>query len=343
VQLLTAPTVPASAEVDWEEVERIVFAGRVEALVLRALPPNTPAAFRERLQTRARKVAFSGLRALRERDQLMAALQESGVERAVLLKGSVLGWLLYPDPLLRSMNDLDLLVSPKDMDTCRDTLCRLGYIENDLFPKRSASRDHYHERLYYRELVPKRVRQIVELHTGFAQDFRHDIPYSQLLERALLFPEGGPGAYRLEDTDQLIHLCVHMAREQFLGPLKHLLDIHHWVQQDRVDWPSLIQRSAGFQTATAVSESLRLAQLIFQTRVPAAVVRALRPSWTRRRFLQWWHQPRAESLLRFSVSMRTAQAVAMLPLLDTHTQRLRCLWGYGSLRARDWWGTVRTA
>ena len=325
----------AAPDVRWLRVAEMARRGRVEPIALHRgrsfAPPRVIAGW----ETSARKVAFTGLRSLGERDRLLTALDGADVGPVVLLKGAVLGWLAYPDPLLRSMNDLDLLVAERFRERAADVLRDVGYRHVQLFADRPISADRYHEQLFGRELVPGRVNQAVEIHTGFVQTFRHAVDYEAVLERAVPFPPGGATAFRLDDADQLLHLALHMAREQFLTPLKHLLDVHLWIGRGGLDWDAVIRRARAWGAATAVGEALRLTRRLFSTFVPAEVMNALRPSGLRGALLRVWHSPRQGRLVRREVGMRTAQVLALLPLLDDTQQRLRFLGRYATQRLGD--------
>lgn len=321
---------------DWGQVQRIASRGGLGPLLLSRAQDQLPGTMREVFEAERRKAAFAGLRALRERDRLLGALHEAGIDRVVLLKGAVLGWLTYPDPILRPMLDLDLLVRARDEAAAVRALVELGYREENPFGGRRASHRANHERLFGLELIPGRLRLAVELHTAFAQSFRYRVPYDRVIQRALPFAES-PGGYRLEGSDQLLHLAIHMAREQFLGPLKHLLDVHHWVARGELDWQAVIARALRWGAATATDETLRLASLVFGTRIPREVPLALGPGRVRGTWLRWLHRPQGDRLVRGAVPMRAAQSAALLPLMDTNSQRARFLATYARLRLRDLW------
>ncbi len=335
-QLLTSGPAPLpDGETTWSAVVEIARRGRLEPLVLRAVESVAPAEVRGQLEPRAKLVAFVNLRSLGERDRVLEALHAAGVGPVVLLKGAVVSWMIYPDPLLRSMNDLDVLVPAAQADRAGRALLDIGYTEVDLFGSRQASAAAYHERLYGRDVVPGRVRQPVEIHTGFAPRFRHRIPYDAVLSRALPFPDGGEHAYRLDDADQLVHLAVHLAREQFLGPLKQLLDVHLWVGRGGFDWNTVIARSLSWRAATSVAETLRLSQAVFGTHIPAEVSLALAPRGLRGRFLRWWHTPGDTGLTRRHLSTRVVLAAALMPLLDDSAERVKFVFNYSKLRIMD--------
>jgi len=260
------------------------------------------------------------------------ATLEPVVTRAVVLKGHAIAPLVYPDPALRSTNDIDLLIRREDAAAANAALRATGYVETNLFPDRPESRERYHERVLSRELVPGRVRQPVELHTGFAQSFRHTIPYPRLIERAV--PRGG-GGFRLSDEDQLLHFAAHSGREQFLGPLKQLLDVHLWVIHRPLCWRTISRRAIQYGLATTLWETLRLTRALFGTPLPPEVGLAIGPGPLRRRWLRWWHTPGDHGLTRFPASMRTAQVAALLPLLDHGRDRLRFVGTYAAIRLSD--------
>jgi hypothetical protein len=318
----------------WAAIADAARAARLEPLLLKRRRAELPGHLLERLETQTRRVAFAAVIAERECRAIVAALSHAGVQPVVLLKGAVLGHLVYPDPVLRSTNDLDLLVQSDQLALACDAATTIGYQPTDLFPNRPASGVAYHERLLSREVVPGRVRQPIELHTGFAQPFRHRLAMQELLDRSLPFIAGGAPAHRLDDEDMLLHLAVHLAREQFLSPGKHLYDVHLWVTRG-VRWPEVLGRAKRYHVETALFETLRLARDVFRTDVPTHVFDELGPWLPRRLWLEFWHTPTDAGLVRRRLTMRTAQALTMLPLLDTARDRTRAVLGYARLRLAD--------
>lgn len=331
--LLTDAAGPPPPELSWTRLAAMARAERVEPLVRRAAAPWLPSDIAEALDLGARKVAFATVRTLAERDRVLLALAAAAVAPVVLLKGAVLGWLAYPDPGLRAMNDLDLLV--RDGEGAGRALTALGYREIDCYPGRPASRGAAFERLFARPLVPGRVNQPIEVHTGFAEALRYPVAYDDVLARALRFPEGGPGAHRLEDVDQLLHLAVHLAREQFQGPLKHLLDVHRWVQRGSLDWDEAIRRADAWGARTSLAESLRLSAEVFGTPLPHGLLDALGLRGARRLWLSLWNAPREGRMVRWRLPIRASQALTLAPLMDTPRQCARFLFGYARLRLSD--------
>ncbi|MFT5432084.1 MAG: hypothetical protein ACI9OJ_002782, partial [Myxococcota bacterium] len=317
----------------WRTVLTIATAGRVEAVLAHHLPASTPEFIRHALARRAKRIAFAWMWAERELQSVLAQMTPA-VGPVVVLKGHAIAPLVYPDAAMRSTNDIDLLVSRRDAGDAAQALVSLGYVETNLFPTRPASQDAYHERVFSRELVAGRVRQPIEIHTGFAQSFRHRIDYDELIARSISCGAG----HRLSDVDQLLHFAVHSAREQFLGPLKQLLDVHLWITKRALDWDRVVSRAQRYGVASALWETLRLTNQLFDTPLDPAAA-ALQPGRLRQQWLGYWHAPNDRGLTRWPATMRTAQAMALLPLLDSTGDRARFLAAYGRLRVRDAWSS----
>jgi len=326
---------PVSAEItDWDALLNAARLGGVEALLHRNLPSHAPAEVSQILHERTRRGVFNGIRANQERVRILSGLKHSEVGKVVLLKGPVLGPMVYDEPLDRVSNDLDLLIGESGAFLAAQKLLELGYQEKNTFKGRPVSRAEYHERLFWRTLVDERVRFPVELHTAFAQRTRYRIPYMALIDRALPFPQGGAGAYRLTDVDQLLHLAVHLCREQFKSPLKNLLDVHLWIERG-IDWPLAVARAKAWGCATALAQTLRLSERVFETHIPSELYRRLGYRGLRGRYLDWWHTPIDDRLTRHRVSMRASQLMTLAPLMDSTPQRAWFVGNYVTQRVRD--------
>ncbi len=326
---------PPPPDVDWQSIVDQAIRARVGPMVLRTIHDLAPPAMVAQLEERACRIAFEGLRILQERDHVLQALQDATIGPVILLKGAVTGWLVYPDPIARAMTDVDILVPLAQEQATANTLVRLGYNPIDTHPNRPVSARVVYEHLFARELVPGRVLQPVDVHTGFAQPARYPVPYDAVIQRAIPFEEGGPGAYRLDDVDHLLHMAIHMSRDQFLGPLKHLLDVHLWVLRGGFCWDTLVERAQRWGAAGSLATTLRLSADVLGTPIPTRAVHALHPSGIRGRFLRWWHRPTEERMVRWDVGIRAAQIMALAPLMDQPTQRARFLSEYVWLRTRD--------
>lgn len=119
---------------DWPAMLQLAEAHRLAPLLyyhLRQEPHRdawyrVPAAIRRQLTVqylrhqRANQIRLAALRTILE------AYADAHLP-VLLLKGSALCHLLYPDPALRPMGDLDVLVRPGDADRAQALLARLGF------------------------------------------------------------------------------------------------------------------------------------------------------------------------------------------------------------------------
>jgi hypothetical protein len=334
-ELAAGRTPPEPPAASWKKVYALAESAGLAALVHRNAAHLMPAAIEARFAECARESAFSTLRTLQERDRVLTQLADADVGPVVLLKGSVTGWLVYPDPMLRPMHDIDILLPDERIEQAADILTAAGYREIDNFKGRRVSGKSYFERVFARELVPNRVNQVIELHSAFAQRTRYPIDYSAVIGRAIRFTDGGPGAFRLDEADQLIHLAIHLALDQFQGPLKHLLGLHLWIERGRFAWDDVVAKVRVWGAAGTVFTALRLSHEVFGTQIPDDVLASLKPGPIRERYLRWWHTPSADRLVRFEVPIRRAQLIALPSLLDTAAQRARFLGHYAALRVLD--------
>jgi Uncharacterised nucleotidyltransferase len=164
------------------------------------------------LETGRRHGAFLQLVALRA----IAMLADAGV-RSVALKGPLLGEALYGDPGRRCSSDVDLLVSPEQLQQAVEVIRTLGYkAPTDYVDDTGLPRLHFmlvHER---QELPP------VELHWRvhwYEERFAHE----RLLPRAV----DSQGDWRPALADELVALLLFYARDGFVG-LRLASDLGAW-------------------------------------------------------------------------------------------------------------------
>ena len=126
------------------------------------------------------------------------------------------GWILrniYPHPHMRTMGDLDLLISPKYLTEAQNIMTRLGYtIEKEQFTD-------YHV-CYY-----KAPCLIVEIHIRLAEETNCPV-LDSVWERAVTQANDYP---KLCNEDSYIFLIYHAAKHVILGGigLRYIMDL--WI------------------------------------------------------------------------------------------------------------------
>lgn len=188
-------------------------------------------------------LALRGRQANRIRNEAVAALlhicREERIE-VIVAKGIALANLVYSDPGLRPMRDVDLLVGETDLAKMKTVLAELGY-SPDAEHGKDIPEDFYH-------LIPM-VRNIegmdvtVEVH-------RNLLPYhpqyprwplEKSLQSSLALTIGGHPARTLCLEDMLWHVYLHGLRPPLTyEPLRliHVADICSLVEQrlEQIDW-----------------------------------------------------------------------------------------------------------
>jgi hypothetical protein len=115
---------------DWDQFLAVTLHHRLSPLVFegleRARPAALPAFVRQELHRRSTVNAFLALRLTHEVCRLTAALEKSGFALSVL-KGVPLSQLLYGNPNIRHVGDIDLLTHPVRLFEQVEILAKAGY------------------------------------------------------------------------------------------------------------------------------------------------------------------------------------------------------------------------
>lgn len=129
------------AETDWQRLAALAEAQGVAPLLSRRLPPDAPAGLRSRLQRSYYISAANNALLIQELKTILKAFQQAGIP-AVVLKGIDLAVDVYPDPALRVMTDLDVLIPYQLVPLALRLLSRLGY------QKMAENHAHHHVLLH---------------------------------------------------------------------------------------------------------------------------------------------------------------------------------------------------
>jgi len=127
----------------------------------------------------------------------------------ILLKGAVLAYTLYPDPALRPMRDIDILLSDKDALVAQELLLDTGFIRADS----PIPDDHFH--------LPSLLKQVddvkicVEIHRGLYPNcppYYPQVDFHHMLATGKTFAIGEAEAITFNDEEMLHYLYQHAFR-----------------------------------------------------------------------------------------------------------------------------------
>ncbi|NCB42981.1 MAG: hypothetical protein EOM59_10230 [Clostridia bacterium] len=152
------------------------------------------------------------------------ALEENGVPY-IPIKGLVLKEL-YPNPELRTMGDMDLLVHDEDRPKCHEIMTELGYT-------RLA---HEFEWLYENNQVE------FEIHSAFKSAYDIIIGQTDIWDNAE--NKGASKHFEMNQQYHLVLLLSHAAKHAFAGfGIRMIIDISLWLRfyRNRIDAKALAQ------------------------------------------------------------------------------------------------------
>jgi hypothetical protein len=205
---------------------------------------------------------------------------------AVLLKGAALIETVYPDPAVREMLDLDILVPAGELDAANAALAAIGYRgatspHDDPHEQASMRVAHHHDPA----LVTDDQVTAVELHHHIAMvEERAHFEIAGLWERARPSATGPPHLLPSGD-DLLLHVCLHFTRNRLGGSyprgstggaLSQLCDIAWIIDREALDWDALVDAARAYRLDARVFLPLFAAREL-GIAVPDAALEALRP------------------------------------------------------------------
>jgi hypothetical protein len=318
------------ARLDWPcLIDRAVRHGLGPLLfaTLRTVAPGPPDAIRARLHEIYERHAARHADRVAKLAGIGAALGESGITVA-LLKGGALGSVVYRDPAFRTMGDVDLLAREDDLVAASRVLRRLGYTADDSWRSEAWYEAHHH---HLAPLIAPDGSLIVELHRSIVEAGEGRVPVDELWERASLERIGGVPFRVLAPSDLLLHLCLHLARDNMFvgGKLRDLRDMAETIRHygEAIEWDEVMTRAKEWQVAGYVYWALWLARDMAGAAVPAGVLEGLADARRGRRTDALLRRLLPEIMLQpepWPFALPPSLMMGMVPLL-VHSDRS----GYG--------------
>jgi hypothetical protein len=208
----------------WEALLTLAAYERLTPLLQRALaardpsapPAGPPPAVRFRLAQAYTKAYIGHALAFAALAEILHTFSAAGIP-TITLKGAALAASVYPDPVCRSLGDLDLLVSSTSVPSALRLLGDLGYTP---IPGPASLTPSPHQQGEITLRRTQGVRTQVDLHwalnsrtvlrraiaTPWFWEHTHNVPFPATAS----FPTAAPPALRIFTPEaQLLHLCAH--------------------------------------------------------------------------------------------------------------------------------------
>lgn len=204
----------------------------------------------------------------------------------VLLKGADLAQSLYPEPGLRWLTDLDLLVHEASLEKALAIAHDLGYSE--YLPEAFPGLDKL---LSYHTHMQKdgRVPVLLELHWSLvgSEAFRYAVSMDWFWQN-LIPSQAAQGEINLETKNycfslnpnaNLLYLSAHQMLQHGgeLTSLYWLLDIHRLItcRDKQIDWQALVEQAGIHAWSGAVQAALEAVKDCFDTNLPDGILSRL--------------------------------------------------------------------
>jgi hypothetical protein len=216
-----------TAKLDWNRVDAVIFHYNLIPIFHSLF--NGPPIDAERIQ-RWHRVRINSLRknilVLKTAADLFSIFEQNGIA-AVALRGLNLAHFFYPDPDLRPMRDVDILVDPRDRHKLKDVLESRGY---------AADRVLRSQWVYT-------INQIIfEFHWSFltTKRYRTAIDSAWLINSRIPKKTDEGLIFCLPREQELISVVAHAFIHHELDRLMPLIDLGLLMADPNLDWDFIV-------------------------------------------------------------------------------------------------------
>jgi len=236
-----------------------------------------------------------------ETHKLLEVISEAGVE-VILLKGADIRHRLYDEPATRLMGDVDVLISPADLERVRLALKGQGYT---VMPRDLDLQPDFAVRFSYVFSVktPLGGVKAVDVHWEIREAGAfYRLPYNPLRARAVTREVQGKSVLVLAPEHVLMHLCLHTFDELECASILKIVDLDRALGRLPLDWDLFLEDAARFGIQGPVFWIFREMARLSPGAIPGTVLEKLaayQPGWTEKFILR----RQASTLLVASVAV----------------------------------------
>ena len=212
-------------EINWYTVQKYAIKHKVLPLVFNNVtsmgcdkimgPKCRQVAYFHYLGTKIRNETY-----MSEMENIKKAFKTNNIP-FIPLKGGYLLPYMYKNLGIRIMNDVDCLISKKNVNVVRQIMNSIGYIEGEYDFSNNIINPASKVRKLLWKMKMNNLFPLLKIHTNdFVRCTRYDFSFSLDLslnenpvEAMLLRAEEYNNGYKLSNSDFLIHLCCHLYKE----------------------------------------------------------------------------------------------------------------------------------
>lgn len=283
-----------ASDLQWEVLSELARRIDLAAVVYRQLKASNIHAPESVMVNLKSRYLNESIKLIRREAALAGVIQTmdgEGIE-PVLFKGAAFAYTIYPEPVYRTMDDIDLWINESEMIPAQKALERIGYVR-----KEERARPLRLEGGYEREIQMFGTRMgtgFVELH-GFVLAggwMRHTtaIDQDRIRERLVPLAVHGRHALTLSPEDAVIQLALHIAvsHQMMDHVVRSLMDAAMFGRHSCIDWELVARRALAWKAATATWLVVRLARdMAGLTGAETALKKLAPPRWKKRLLSVW--------------------------------------------------------
>jgi len=269
-----------SGPVDWKYLLSLAEFHGITPLISYNLNSNgisrkIPQPYLEKLNKIYNNTLFQNVILSVELAKVLSVFSQYGIP-VIPLKGTVLAELLYGNPGLRTMVDIDILVRSEELARASSLLIEMGYQQ---FTEDYSQPHPFHGAPYRKEGI---FPLFLELHWDLDDERLLSISKQEIWHHAQILKLPWGSIMVLSPEDTLLYMSIQLSKQA--TQVRTLCDIAELLKKYAgvLDWGYIIETAHSWQIETMVYYALKRAQGILGAPVPASLVR-LKPSLWR-----WW-------------------------------------------------------
>jgi len=261
----------------WQDFSQFLEQERLFSLVFYLLRDVdwAPGSFREVLEKAYLSTTAQNLILFKELEDYLK-LTNSEQINVILLKGAALATQIYPHMAMRPMEDLDILVQPRDASQAISILHNLGYVE-------TRQEEHSGFMLNYENEIGlikhDKILKMIEVHWSLFNStyYQNKIPLDLLWNTAESIKFHNTPALILDPEIQFLHLCGHLSMHHAGKGWLWVHDLAEIIMHDsnHLDWERLIKIAQKFELVFPLKIHLTTLAEIYGPIIPAGVISEL--------------------------------------------------------------------
>lgn len=252
------------------------------------------------------KTSLQNLAGLKITADITRIAEKTGIGTAAM-RGIVLAHMLYPDPAMRPMHDIDLLIKPAARNRFLAAMKEAGH----------------HPREFLRSQYVYVINNVtMEIHWQLLSNKRYREKFdSDLLVSSGVREETAVGHYyRLTDHWEIIGLVVHAFTHHNLGQLYSLVDIALYMRNKDIDWKEIAHISQQLGISRMMHLTLAVVNQLFRLELNN-ILALFRPRTGKvERFIQAYQD---QAIDRITLATHLAVKQSQFYVAQTPTGKLR--------------------